>query len=403
MSIVLVVNGRSSITKCLKKMKILSIIGGYIPAKKYGGPVVSINNLANLLYGQEHQFYIVTVDHDLKSNTRFDNITEGWNTLKNCKVLYLREEEISYRRLKKILFEIKPEVVYLNSLFLAKFTVPFILLALIMRQPTLLAPRGDICVNVTGKYKKIPYIYILRPMLRSRYIYYQSTSDEETRQIKKYISPLRGHLFCVSNVSDCSIVDVKKGEKLSGKLRCIFVSRIQRKKNLVGALRVLAKCSEKIDFDIFGPKEDQEYWKECESIIAYLPKNIRVYYKGVVEHDLVRETIGKYDLFFFPTFTENYGHVIVEALQASTPVLISDQTPWIDLQAYDAGWAFPLTNIQGFVNTLNKLALCDNEEFKYFSCAAKRYIEEKTDIISLKNQYIDMFETVSMNEEGKIV
>ena len=43
-----------------------------------------------------------------------------------------------------------------------------------------------------------------------------------------------------------------------------------------------------------------------------------------------------------PTFGENFCHVIREALSAGCPVLISDQTPWRNLQECGAGWDLPL-------------------------------------------------------------
>jgi hypothetical protein len=43
--------------------------------------------------------------------------------------------------------------------------------------------------------------------------------------------------------------------------------------------------------------------------------------------------LAEYDLFLFPTLGENYGHVISEALASGCPVVISDQTPWRNLEA----------------------------------------------------------------------
>ena len=45
---------------------------------------------------------------------------------------------------------------------------------------------------------------------------------------------------------------------------------------------------------------------------------------------------------FLPTFAENYGHSIVEALSVGTPMLISDNSPWKNLQEKGFGWEISL-------------------------------------------------------------
>ena len=72
--------------------------------------------------------YIVTVDHDI-NRARFSDIKEGWNERNNCYALYLEEEEINYKKLLNVTRSINPDIIYLNSLFGYKFTVPFLKIA----------------------------------------------------------------------------------------------------------------------------------------------------------------------------------------------------------------------------------------------------------------------------------
>ena len=65
-------------------------------------------------------------------------------------------------------------------------------------------------------------------------------------------------------------------------------------------------------------------------------------YPGSADHEQVPQIIERYDLFFLPTLGENYGHVIAEALTAGTPVLLSDATPWRNLNSHGIGWDIPL-------------------------------------------------------------
>lgn len=371
-------------------MKILIVIGGFWPAQNCGGPVISIDNLCTL-FASEHEFYILTVDHDLNNKERFKNIRDGWNHRNNCQVLYMRETEVQYLTLKKIVRSLSPDMIYLNSLFLAKFTVPFLLISKIEKIPLLLAPRGELYKGFSSKTKKLIYINSLRPLLKSKNIYFQATSEEEKRQIEKYIGPKTQNILNLTNIPGGNNLKRDHIAKKKGELKCVFLARIQRKKNLLGALEILNKCSAKIIFDIYGPKETITYWKECQAIIDQLPANITVNYCGVVKHENVQATLAKYDLFFMPTYGENYGHSIIESLQAGTPVLISNRTPWIDLDSYKAGWSIDIENEQKFCECIEFCAAIGEKEYDTMSIAASRYALKKLKVNHIKKAYSKAF------------
>lgn len=149
-------------------------------------------------------------------------------------------------------------------------------------------------------------------------------------------------------------------------------------------------------FDIYGPIEDDSYWKECQIEIEKLPKNVTVNYCGLVSHDAVHEIFSKYDAFLFPTFSENYGHVIAEALAVGTPVIISDQTPWNDINDANAGWALPLENEEAFTSAIQEIIGCNHNN--YFN-SAKKYAKEKMKLESIRQEYETVLKSVHNNED----
>jgi glycosyltransferase involved in cell wall biosynthesis len=64
---------------------------------------------------------------------------------------------------------------------------------------------------------------------------------------------------------------------------------------------------------------------------------------------------------FLPSLGENFGHVIVEALSAGCPILISDRTPWRGLAERGVGWDLPLEDPAGFRGVIDA---CCVEEFE---------------------------------------
>lgn len=371
-------------------MKILMVTAGFFPGKKYGGPPVSIDNFCSLM--DDYECYIITLNHDLGEKTRYDGIDNGWNDRGNCKVLYLSDDEYGASAFEKTIAELKPDVIYLQSLFQA-CVFPCLKIAKKYGIKVLLAPRGELCKGAfRKKYKKLPYIAVLRTLGLLKNIYFQSTSEEETQAIKKYLAASSERIFFLTNIPSIAKQAFEYSEKKEGEAKLVFLSRIHPKKNLIQAIKCLRNVKGNVTFDVYGPLEDEGYWELCQNEIKALPDNIKVNYCGLVTHDDVHKTFSQYDAFLFPTFSENYGHVIIEALVSGCPVILSDQTPWNDLEAEGAGYVCPIEDIPAFEKAIQKVV--DSNTSK-LHIKAKQYAEKKMNLESLKEEYQNVLIEIS--------
>lgn len=342
-------------------MKILIVMGGFFPGKKYGGPPVSIDNFCSLM--SEHECYIVTHNHDLFEREKFSGIQDGWNDRGNCKVLYVSDDEYNKVTFEKVINEIHPDMIYLQGLF-QSCVLPCLQLAKKHKIPVLLAPRGELCAGALNikKWKKVPYIESIKVLGLVKSIHWQSTSDEETEAIKKWMKADDSRIHELDNIPSIPKREYPRREKIAGEGRFVFLSRIHPKKNLLSAIKYFNDIEGKAWFDIYGPIEDEAYWKQCEEEIAKLPETVKVEYKGLVDHDQVHEVFSQYDAFLFPTLSENYGHVIAESLIVGTPVVISNQTPWRNLEEAGAGWDIALENEEKYLQVIQNIVLTDEEQ-----------------------------------------
>lgn len=373
-------------------MKILIFTSGYFPGKKYGGPPVSIKNICNLL--DEFQFYIVTKDHDLGEKIRYSDITDGWNKSDNCMVLYLNDNKFNKKSFGEIINEIKPDIIYLQSLF-QRCTISYLQLAKKYHIKLLLAPRGELCKGAfKKKYKKLPYLFFLKKTGLLNDIYYQSTSEEETMMIQKYLCTFINKIYRLDNIPSIPNNVYKKQLKIPKSAKFIFFSRIVPKKNLLYAINSLKKITGNIKFDIYGPKEDIKYWEECSKAISELPKNIKVSYKGIIDHQDIYNILKQYDAFILPTLSENYGHVIVEAMMAKCIVIISDQTPWTNVNDYNAGWALSLSDNEKFCDTLQYIVNLDSIEQEKIISNIEQYLLNNLNVDKLREIYITCFNEI---------
>ena len=127
----------------------------------------------------------------------------------------------------------------------------------------------------------------------------------------------------------------------------------------------------------YGPAENEAYWEECQGLISQLPGNVKVSYLGRVDGNQVVEVFSRYDLFLFPTGGEAYGHVIAECLTSGTPVLISTETPWRNLQGDGLGWDIDLVSDNSFVEVIERLAVLNNDERLKMRAMIKAKIVER--------------------------
>ena len=374
-------------------MKILIFMTGFFPGQKFGGPPVSVNNFCSLM--AEHECYIVTRNHDLGEKNVYSNIHEGWNDRDNCKVIYLSDEEYkkrAYKSFEKVIKELSPNLIYLQGLF-QDCVLPCLALAKKYHISVLLAPRGELCSGAfKKKYKKIPYIAFARISGLLKGISYQSTSEEETEAIKKYLGVKAERIWYLTNIPSIPRKDYHYTKKEVGAARFIYLSRIVPKKNLAYALEMLKNVKGQIEFDIYGSNEDASYWDECKLSISSLPGTIIVTYKGNITHDEVQPTFANYDALLFPTKSENFGHAIVEALSVGCPAVISDQTPWIDLEEYSAGWAIPLNKKDKYEEAIQRIVDNDEIEQEKMRNGAKYYFSMKMEINIMHQKYKEALE-----------
>lgn len=360
-------------------MQILVFVDFYLPGFKAGGPIRTLANMADRL-GDEFSFKIITKDRDFGDDSPYPGIVpDSWLAVGNANVFYLSPGRLSLLSLCRLIRETEPDVIYLNSFFSPYFTIRTLLLrrfGLIPRKPVLIAPRGEFSPGALGlkSFKKRVYIFLSKMFGLFRRVIWQASSEYEKADIRRQFTSRDLIITAPDLPSLCRGSDrFQQNAKAKGLLKVIFLSRISRMKNIDGALKLLNGLKGNVVLNIYGPLEDVDYWAECLKIIKQLPENITVEYHGAVAHEQVSAMMREHDLFFFPTLGENFGHVILEALSAGCPVLISDQTPWRGLKEKGVGWDLPLDQPGRFQAVLQECIEMDNQEYAELSRRAWEY------------------------------
>ncbi|WP_195346207.1 glycosyltransferase family 4 protein [Paraclostridium sordellii] len=356
------------------KKNILIIMGRYLPGYKDGGPVRSIKNLVDYL-GDEYNFMILTCDRDHGDIEPYPNIkVNDWNEIGKAKVYYVPPKGFKFSIIKKLSKQV--DIIYCCGCF-NDYAINTLLLNRIglIKPPLVVASMGLFSpLEFSLKYKKKKiFTTVFNKLGMFKDIYWSATSEIEINHIKQQIKTNNNFFIAEDLPRKIYSANIFK-KKESGELKVVWISRIAHKKNLKGAIKIIKKLKCNVEFSIYGPKHIQEYWNECESELRTLPNNIRWSWKGSVETEEVVNVLKQHHVFLFPTFGENYGHVIQEALSAGCPVILSDQTPWQDLEKNGAGYVFPIDDDEKFVLALEKYAYMGDIEFKSHVDKALNYI-----------------------------
>ncbi len=362
------------------KSKVLIFIDWFLPGDKAGGPIRSCANLMDHL-GNDFDFSVVTRDTDYTVTKSYSGITsDAWNILPDGKrVYYISANQLNKETISKLLSEEKYDVVYLNGIWSQAFT------AWPMKQLKKSKFKGKVIVAARGMLapsalaikatKKKMYLYFIKWRNDFSNVIFHATNLQEASDIRKVIGD-KNQIVIAGNLPRKISESTQHTSKSTDKLRIISIARIAPEKNTLYAIEVLSKVKVAVESDFYGPIYNEEYWKECKAATEKLPSNVKLNFMGPIPSENILNTLAKYDLFFLPTRGENFGHVILESLQAGTPVLISDQTPWKNLESLKVGWDLPLESQEKFVKIIEGMVNLQIEEFVKLSENAIRFSED---------------------------
>jgi glycosyltransferase involved in cell wall biosynthesis len=123
----------------------------------------------------------------------------------------------------------------------------------------------------------------------------------------------------------------------------LFMSRLDRKKGLdllLPALERLQTAGWDFHFVLAGGNpQDSEYVAEIERAIALSSLQQRTTITGFVRGEIKLALLQDADLFVLPSYYENFGIAVAEAMATGTPVVISNGIHiWQEIERAGAGW-----------------------------------------------------------------
>jgi glycosyltransferase involved in cell wall biosynthesis len=286
-------------------------------------------------------------------------------------IFYAGFKKPGYEKTGELLQQISPAIIYLNIIFSTYFFLfPLLNIKKLSYQPrVVVCPRGMLQKGalVIKPFKKKVYLLLLSLSGLMNTAYWHATNEEEAKDIQKHFPKNRG-IVIAANIPKPPFYKISIVKKEPGELRLVFLSLIAEKKNLLLLLELIKSSNRNVTLHIYGPVFEEKYWHSCKELIDQMPDKVQ--YKGEVIPVNVQPILSQYHALILLTKGENFGHAIYESLSVGRPVLISNYTPWNNLQESKAGINMDITNLEDCKTTLEKFIDMNQEEYNSYCAGA---------------------------------
>ncbi len=152
-------------------------------------------------------------------------------------------------------------------------------------------------------------------------------------------------------------------------LRFLYVGRVSKEKNLPLLCRAFKRLSEEHDDAQLIIVGEGPYYDEMRREMA----DTSCHFTGYMEGDALSQVYASCDAFVFPSTTDTFGNVVLEAQSSGIPVIVSDSGgPQENLEDGVTGYITRADDEQSFLSAMRKIA-SDPQRLNQMKTAAREY------------------------------
>jgi glycosyltransferase involved in cell wall biosynthesis len=178
-----------------------------------------------------------------------------------------------------------------------------------------------------------------------------------------------------------------------GKRVLLFLSRVHPKKGLAMLLRAWhALGLERRDWLLLIAGPDQGgHLDELKQLVDDLKLARSVVFTGALFGQQKLAAYARADLFILPSYSENFGVAVAEALAAGLPVITTRGTPWKGLEAQGCGWWTEATS-EGLAEYLRVALSLSQSELARMGAKGRQWMKRDFSWEQLAAQMIEVCE-----------
>ena len=302
-----------------------------------------------------------------------------------------------YSSSKALLKELRPDVVHINGCWQPQLAF-FQWAARSLKIPVVLSPHGMLEPWIVKRHywtRKWPAIQLYQRGLVKRADYLHATADAEKENLLRL--GWNSRIAVIPNA--VNIEDLPLKNNWSPKRRIVFMSRLHVKKGIELLLEALRHLKPDLDgYEVIIAGEGEPYYVETlkKAAISFGLSEVVKFVGGVYGAEKV-SLLQSADFFVLPTYSENFGIVVAEALACGTPVITTHGTPWKELEDYACGWYIPV-EVNALRKTLREAMSLTEETIETMGRNGRRLVEKQYTDKSVASQFFEKYAFLFSNK-----
>lgn len=322
-------------------MRVLHVSPSFYPAHVYGGTIQSGYHLCRSLSETAScDVRVLTTDSNgpgsvMDIELGRDVVLDGAFRVRYCHKIARNSTSPEFLRVLREYIR-WADVVHLTAVY--NFTtIPTLVACRLLNKPLVWSPRGALqrwkgSTNVGAKRVWELACRLVAP----RRLVLHVTSEEEAVESRERI---RGaEVAIVPNGVNVSATC--RPHTRAGSLRLLYIGRLHEKKGIENLITACHLLSRRADLDwrlTIAGNGEPSYVRTLVGLIAGAGLTDRVALVGEVIGEAKEELFSNADIAVIPSFTENFGIVVAEALAHGVPVIASKGTPWSAVEEVGCG------------------------------------------------------------------
>lgn len=315
------------------KINILQVTQCYPPSSA-GGPALSLKGINDCLLDSEFIPLVYTTNLGMRWPLDKDKVPDEVQYVGATKIALIWN---GIQALRKV------NIVQVSSLFFEPGLI-IVLYGICLGKRIIISPRGELYPQALNSGKSTLKKVVLKLLRKfNKNILWSATCLEESKLIRYYFG--ESHIKIIPNIVR---INYHKEVLKVRKNRLIYLGRVSPIKNievLIQSLSLVKDLGYEPTLSIVGKawtNSEKTYQSRLMKLSEELGVSNQVVWNGHLTGTAKFEHISESKCLILPSFSENFGNVVIESLAVGTPVITTNGTPWAHLVDLGIGLTFPI-------------------------------------------------------------